>query len=108
MSRLGYLLTLLGCLLVTAPLELLLHARVYARPGRLVRTLVPVVVVFVGWDLWAVHTGQWRFDLRRTLGVRLPGGLPLEELLFFVVVPTCVILTFEAIRALRGWPAGDE
>ena len=30
----------------------------------------------------------------------LPGGLPLEELLFFVVVPTCSVL------ALRGGPPG--
>ena len=42
-------------------------------------------------------------------GLLLPGRLPLEELLFFVVVPLCAILTFEAVRRLRpGWLAGDE
>ena len=28
----------------------------------------------------------------------LPGGLPVEELLFFVVVPVCAVLGFEAVR----------
>ena len=38
----------------------------------------------------------------------LPGALPLDELLFFVVVPTCALLSVEAVRKVRGWPLGDE
>ena len=38
----------------------------------------------------------------------LPGGLPLEEGLFFLAVPVCSILTLEAVRAVRGWRVGDE
>jgi hypothetical protein len=35
--------------------------------------------------------------------------LPLEELLFFVVIPTCAILTLEAVRRRRPqWTIGDE
>jgi hypothetical protein len=34
--------------------------------------------------------------------------LPLEEGLFFLVVPVCAILTLEAVRAVRGWQVGDE
>jgi hypothetical protein len=37
-----------------------------------------------------------------------PLGLPVEELLFFVVVPTCAVLAFEAVRRVKGWPGGDE
>ena len=33
---------------------------------------------------------------------RLPGRLPIEELLFFLVIPTCAVLTLEAVR---GAPA---
>ena len=37
------------------------------------------------------------------------GRLPLEELLFFLVVPVCGILTFEAVRRLRpGWARGSS
>jgi hypothetical protein len=30
-----------------------------------------------------------------------PGALPIEELLFFVVVPVCAVLTYESVLALR-------
>jgi lycopene cyclase domain-containing protein len=108
MRHLGYLAVLAGCLLGTAPLELFLGTRVYARPRRLALTLLPVLVVFVGWDVYAIAAGHWSFDRRSVTGVRLPGRLPLDELLFFLVVPVCAILTLEAVRAVRGWPAGDE
>ena len=35
-------------------------------------------------------------------------GVPIEELLFFVVVPLASILTLEAVRSVRGWGVGDE
>jgi lycopene cyclase domain-containing protein len=96
------------CFLGTLPLELWLGVRVYRRPRRLLLTLLPVLVVFVGWDLYAVHAGQWAFDPAQTVGLVLPGGVPVEEVLFFVVVPTCAVLAFEAVRRVKGWPAGDE
>lgn len=104
-----YLLVLLGCLLGTLPLELVLRARVYARWRRLLLTLVPVVVVFVTWDVLAIRAGHWSYDLQQMTGVVLPGRLPLEELLFFLVIPTCCILTLEAVRRRRPhWLIGDE
>jgi len=36
------------------------------------------------------------------------GNLPMEELLFFIVVPVAGILSLEAVRAVRRWPVGDE
>ncbi len=108
MAHLIYLAVLVACLLGTAPLEIVLHTRVYARPLRLVLTLVPVAAVFVVWDLYAIARHHWYYDRARTTGVRLPGRLPLEELLFFLVVPVCAILTLEAVRAVRGWAVGDE
>jgi lycopene cyclase domain-containing protein len=106
--HLAYLAVLAVCLLGTLPLELWLGVRVYRRPRRLLLTLLPVVAVFVVWDLYAIAAGHWTFDPAQTTGVLLPGDLPLEELLFFVVVPVCSVLAFEAVRRVRGWPAGDE
>jgi len=68
----------------------------------------PVLIVFVGWDLYAVAHGHWAFDAQQTLGLRLPGGLPAEELAFFVVVPVCAVLALEAVRRATGWRVGDE
>ncbi|MHB8452429.1 MAG: lycopene cyclase domain-containing protein [Mycobacteriales bacterium] len=103
-----YLILLLALVLITLPLELLLHTRVYARPLRWLLTLVPVVPLFCAWDIYAISRHHWTYSRRQTSGVLLPGRLPVEELLFFVVVPTCAILTLEAVRRVRGWPVGDE
>lgn len=107
-NRLAYVAVLVLVLLGTAWLEVLLRARVYARWRRLAVTLVPVVVVFSLWDLYAIAAGHWTFDADRTTGVLLPGGLPLEELLFFVVVPIASLLTLEAVRSVTRWEVGDE
>lgn len=99
---------LAGCLIVTAPLELFLRARVYVQWRRLALTLLPVVLLFGGWDIAEVQTGAWRYPPGRILGLVLPGGLPIEEAAFFLVIPTCTILTFEAVRAVRGRGSRDR
>ena len=108
MRHLSYLAVLVFCLVGTLPLELWLGVRVYRQWRRLLLTLLPVVAVFVVWDLSAIAWGHWTFDPDQTTGVVLPGELPVEELLFFIVVPVCSLLSFEAVRKVRGWPAGDE
>ena len=105
--RAAYLVVLAVCVLGTLPLELVLHTRVYGRPRRLVLTLLPVVAVFVGWDVLAIRAGHWGYDPRQTTGVLL-GNVPLEEVAFFLVIPVCAILTLEAVRAVKGWRVGDE
>ena len=57
-------------------------------------------MVFVGWDLAALAAGHWSYDDGQLVGVWLPGHLPLEELLFFLVVPLCSVLAFEAVRTV--------
>ena len=108
MHSLGYVAMLAFCLLGTLPLELVLHVGVYRRVRRLVLTLLPVLPLFVAWDLYAVSHGHWDFDRSQLLGLVLPGGLPVEEVAFFVVVPIAAVLTIEAVRTVRGWPVGDE
>lgn len=109
MAHATYLLVLAACLLGTLPLEFLLHTRVYAQWRRLLLTLLPVLVIFGTWDLLAIAHHTWSYDPRYLVGIWLPGRLPLEELLFFLVIPTCSILTLEAVRARRPhWQIGDE
>ena len=108
MSHLTYLALLAGCLVVTAPLELLLGVRVYARWRRLLLAIVPEFVVFVVWVLYAIAAGHWDYSATRTLDVRLPGGIPVEEVGFFLVVPVCAVMALEAVRTVTGWDAGYE
>ncbi|MDR7299965.1 lycopene cyclase domain-containing protein [Haloactinomyces albus] len=96
MDRFQYLLLMAACLVITLPLEIL-GARVYRRPKRLLRTLLPVLVVFLAWDIIAIARGHWTFHPDYTTGWSLPGNLPVEELVFFVVIPICALLTYESV-----------
>lgn len=104
MDHFQYLLVLAGCVVVTLPLELVLGARVWRRPGRLVRSLAVPVVLFALWDVAAIGHHQWRFASRYVTGVDLPGRLPIEEVAFFVVVPVCAVLTFEVVSRFFARP----
>lgn len=108
MARLAYLGVLVFVFLGTLWLEVALRTRVYRRWRRLALAVLPAVVLFVIWDLYAIGAGHWYFDARRMLGVVFAGGLPLEELLFFLVIPVAGILTLEAVRSATGWRVGDE
>ena len=107
MRHLAYLSVLAGCLAAAAWLEPVLKVNVFRRWRRLLLTVLPVAVVFAAWDLAAIAAGHWHFDPAQITGVFLPGHLPLDEVLFFLVVPVCAILGFEAVRAVLGRPAGD-
>ena len=108
MRHLAYVSVLAGCLGSAVWLEPVLRVNVLRRWRRLVLTVVPVAAVFVLWDLAAIAAEHWSFDPEQTTGVVFPGGLPLDEVLFFLVVPVCATLGFEAVRAVLGRPAGDE
>jgi lycopene cyclase domain-containing protein len=97
---LTYLAVLLGCLLAAVWLEPVLKVGVLRQPRRLLFTLLPVAVAFAAWDIAALAAGHWQVDPAQTIGIVLPGRLPLEELLFFLVVPLCAILGFEAVRSV--------
>lgn len=92
-----YLLLMGLCLVLTLPLELVLGARVWRRPRRLLLALLPIVVVYSVWDVVAIARGTWDYSERFTTGVLLPFDMPLEELVFFVVIPICGLLTYEAV-----------
>ena len=91
-----------ACLVITLPLEFVLGARVWRRPRRLLKALLLPVVLFVAWDVLAIARGHWGYNPKYVTGWRLPGKLPVEELVFFVVIPICSLLTYEAVgRVLR-------
>ena len=109
MRELTYVAMLAFVIVATLPLEVFLRVRVYARARRFGLVLLCAGLPFVLWDVAATQGGHWRFDLSRTLGVTVPGGLPLEEVLFFVVVPLASVMTLEAVRSVkRTWVVGDE
>ncbi|GAB3734056.1 lycopene cyclase domain-containing protein [Amycolatopsis oliviviridis] len=97
MGKAEYLIVLAACVLVTLPLEMA-GARVYRRPKRLAGAILPVAVVFLIWDALAIAGGVWGYAPGFVTGIRAPFSIPLEEILFFVVIPVCGVLTYEAVQ----------
>lgn len=108
MDQYQYLLLMAACLVITLPLEFVLRARVYRRPARLVLAMLPMLVLFVAWDVLGIVREHWTYSEEYTTGIML-GVLPLEELVFFLVIPICGLLTYEAVgyvlRLARGLAA---
>ena len=97
-----YLLLMAACFLITLPLEFVFGARVWRRPRRLLAAMWFPVLAFTLWDLVAIARDHWTYNERYVTGIELPGNLPIEELVFFVVIPICGLLTFEAVRRIIG------
>jgi hypothetical protein len=55
------------------------------------------VIIFSIWDIVGILRDHWRYSTRFTTGWKLIFDMPIEELVFFVVVPICGLLTYEAV-----------
>jgi lycopene cyclase domain-containing protein len=100
MDHWQYVAVLGACLAITAPLEFF-GAGVYRQWWRAARAVLPVAVVFLIWDAVAIATHVWTYNPRYTTGFRLRGHIPIEEVLFFIVIPLCGLLTYNAVTAMR-------
>ncbi len=98
LDRFQYLILMGLCVAITLPLEFLFGARVWRRPRRLLAAIGLPIVLFTVWDAIAVARGHWTYNEKYVTGWELPFNLPVEELVFFVVIPICGLLTYEAVR----------
>ena len=99
MDRWQYLIVLGACLLVTAPLEIF-GGGVYRQARRAAFAVLPVAAVFVVWDAVAIAAHIWTYNPKYVTGIELPAAIPLEELLFFIVIPLCGLFTYNAVDTI--------
>ncbi len=90
-------------------LEIVLKIGVLRRVERLVISIFPVSIFFLIWDAYEISQGHWYFDQEQILGIFGPFDIPLEEFLFFTIIPIAAIMTIEAVRTVnKHWKVGDE
>lgn len=56
-----------------------------------------IAIPFVIWDVLAVERGHWSFGLEHTVGILILNQ-PLEEILFFILVPAFGIILWEMFK----------
>jgi lycopene beta-cyclase len=88
--------------LITLPLEFVLGARVYRRFVGLAFAIIPVLIIFSIWDVVGILRDHWSHSPRFTTGLKLIFGMPLGEMVFFIVVPICGLLTYQAVGRVLG------
>lgn len=66
------------------------------------KTIFPAILIvgtgFVLWDIYFTDNGIWGFNPDYLTGLYLV-NLPIEEVLFFVIVPYCCVFIYEVIKA---------
>ena len=70
--------------------------RIWQRLNALACTLGGITVIFGLWDYAAVMRDHWYFNPEAVGPIRFM-RLPLEEILFFIVIPFCCIVTWESV-----------
>ena len=107
--KFGYMAMILFTVLGSFWLELYLKTGVLRRFKRAFLSIFPVALLFLAWDAYAISKGHWYFDKTQMLGVVGPFNIPLEEFLFFTVVPLAALMTIQAVRTVKKhWIVGDE
>ncbi len=89
---------LLDILAVSVPLLLSFerHLKFYRRWKILFPAISIVMVPFLAWDILFTHYGYWGFNPDYLIGITIL-NLPLEEVLFFVVVPYASLFAYFSI-----------
>ena len=59
--------------------------------------IIPALLYIV-WDIYFTSKGVWHFNEQYITGIQIV-NLPLEEVLFFFVVPYCCLFIYECIRS---------
>ena len=101
MLKFGYLAMIAFTVFGSIWLEFVLKVKVLRRYKQAIKAILPVSLIFIAWDAYAISAGHWWFDKEQILGIFGPFGIPFEEYLFFTVVPLAAILTIEAVRTVK-------
>lgn len=61
-------------------------------------SMILPALFYIIWDIWFTEIGIWSFSEKYTTGIKLY-NLPIEEVLFFFIVPYCSVFIYECINA---------
>ncbi|MGE5313642.1 MAG: lycopene cyclase domain-containing protein [Acidobacteriota bacterium] len=69
----------------------------YAHPARLLAAIGLPFALFTAWDSVAAARGHWNFNPEYITSIMIV-NLPVEEILFFIVIPFAAIFTWECVK----------
>ena len=100
LSNWSYVAMLLFVIIGSWWLEFAFKIKVLRRPRILFSAIFPVSLFFLLWDAFAINQDHWTFDPDQILGLFGPLNIPLEEYLFFLIIPIAAVLTLEGVKVV--------
>ena len=101
MLKYSYLAVLLFTMVASFWLEVAFKVRVIFRMKRVLLSLLPISLGFLIWDAYAISQGHWFFDKKQITGIMGPFGIPIEEILFFLIIPMAILMTLEGVTHIK-------
>lgn len=91
---------IVNLLALSMPLLLSFDKKVhfYTQWKYLFPSIILTMFLFIPWDIFFTLKGVWGFNPRHLLGINLL-HIPLEEWMFFIVVPYASLFTYEVLNA---------
>jgi lycopene cyclase domain-containing protein len=101
-----YFLILIGAFILPFLLSFDKKVAFYKRWRYLVPAMLIAALIFIVWDEFFTRNGVWGFNKQHLSGLYI-FSLPLEECLFFMVVPYACVFTYDVVKAyfsqIRNW-----
>ena len=101
MLKLSYLVMLIFTAAASFWLEIAFKVHVLRRMKRVLLSLLPISLGFLIWDAYAISQGHWYFDQKQVTGINGPFNIPIEEILFFLIIPIAVLMTLEGVARIK-------
>lgn len=99
--KLEYFIVLAVCLAGPMVFSFSKKLAYYKSPKRLVLAILLPMIIFITWDILAAGRGHWSFNAKFITGFFIY-NLPIEEILFFAVIPFAGLFTWEVVKYFSG------
>jgi len=96
-----YLIILMASLAVPLALSFDKKVQYYKNLKYILPAILVTAAIFWIWDIQFTAAQVWSFNREYTIGKDLK-GMPIEEWLFFIVVPYCCVFIYEVLKVYLG------
>jgi len=106
-AHLSYLAVILFVALCAVSVNFGFRLRLGGYWRELLQTQLVILAIYLSWDTWAIAKKSWYFDHHQIINFDVLPKVPVEEFLFFLVVPVMTILSYLALLKLTGWKSQE-